>query len=118
MREDDNIKKEKVKALLIAGFKEFGELTGEWRPSLVNYAKWLGLGDASLDHYIAGRRLPDLSSVIIIGRKYPQIYEIMGFERWPGLDDPELRLIAENWSDLDNDAKEQIISIAGKGLER
>lgn len=61
--------KPEFQAFMIREFKKWGDETGQWRPSLIGWAKELGVGDASLDHWISGRRIPDLSSTILLARK-------------------------------------------------
>lgn len=100
-------------AFMMGEYKKYEEQSGIWRPSLIDWAKFLGISDPSLSHYMAGRRMPDLPNAIILSRKLgPQIFDVLEYEHFAQLDDPQLRFIAENWEVLSDETKQELLAVA------
>lgn len=98
--------------ILTAEYQKFSERRKQWRPSLTEYAKWLGVSSASLDQWLLGTRKPDLANTIKLAQRLgPRVYDVMGYPRMLVLNDPKLRLLADNWEVLGDDARREILQI-------
>lgn len=102
-------------AFLQEEYEKYAEKTKRWRPSLSEYARYLGVSSASMDHWLIGSRTPDLQNAIKLAERLgPKVYDLLGFPHMAVLNDPKLRFVVESWEVLDDDTKGKIIEIMGK----
>lgn len=107
---DEN--KTEFQEFLMAEYDRYRERKRQWRPSLNEFARWLGVSSASLDHWLLGNRIPDLTNAIKLSDKLgPRVFDVLGLPRMIVLNDPKLRAVAESWEVLTDDARHEILSI-------
>lgn len=108
----DENKTSEFQDFLMTAYNQYSERKKAWRPSLTEFARWLGVSPASLDHWLLGSRVPDLANAIKLSdRLGPRVYELLGYPRMLVLNDPKLRMLVDSWEVLGDDARRQILSI-------
>lgn len=86
--------------------------TGKHR-SQREFAEFLGLRAANLNHYLSGRRLPTGESIHKLAKKLgPEVYDLLGVER---PDAKEMALLTLFWQ-MDDVQKEDLLAYAATHL--
>ena len=106
-----------IQALLADEYTKYSQKTGRWRPSLNQYARYLGVKPSSLDNWLNGNRVPDLSNALILADKLGnRVFEILGYPQVARINDARCKFIVDTWEVLDDATIEQILAIArGEG---
>ena len=110
---DTETKISEFQGFLMDAYADYQQKTKTWRPSLNNFAKWLGVSPASLDNWLNGTRLPDLPNAIKLSKRLGgRVFEILGYPYLTEINDKRLRFIVETWEVLDDATIERIIETA------
>ena len=113
MRTDVSVHNERMEAmskLLVEEFYNWSRRTGGIQ-SQSDFARWLGVSDASLSNWISKKRLPAGGNLVQLNRKLGnEVNRIMGF---PYLmpSNPDLEWIVDNWHCLDEQGQQEVIGI-------
>ena len=113
MRTDVSVHNERMEAMskfLVEEFYNWSRRTGGIQ-SQSDFARWLGVSDASLSNWISKKRLPAGGNLVQLNRKLGnEVNRIMGF---PYLmpDNPDLEWIVDNWHCLDEQGQQEVIGI-------
>lgn len=110
MGTNDDLKTTEFQGFLQDEYAKYAERTKRWRPSLSEFARYLGVSAASMDHWMMGSRTPDLQNAIRLAERLgPRVYDLLGFPHMAVLNDIKLRFIVENWEMLDDATRREII---------
>lgn len=97
---------------LMGEYTKWSERLHRWRPSLNEFARYLGVSPVSLNHWLLGSRVPDLQNAIRLAERLgPRVYDILGLPHVAVLNDPMLKFVFQSWEVLDNDARRSILDI-------
>ncbi len=106
---DDSERYNRLQEMLMEAYVEY--VGKRKRPVSQNEfaRKRLGVSPASYSQWVNGIRLPDFGNCVILAKALgPEIFDIMGYPRLPNYADSKIQFIAERWTYLDEDTKEEI----------
>ena len=115
----DTIEPTETQVYLMDEYTKWADRTKRFRPSLNEFARWLGVSAVNLNHWINGTRVPTLESAVKLSERLgPKIYDVLGLPRVVVVDDAKLRYLLETWEILANDTRDEIISICEREVDR
>jgi len=108
---DDEEKLTPFQKYLMARYAEYAESKGFRKVNDGLWAKWLGVNQSALNHWINGVRTPSFESAVKLSRKLgPEVFDVLGIQRpAAALSYPaDLQFIVENWRRVDDETRRVI----------
>ena len=85
------------------------------RRTLTDFAKYLGVSQSLLSHWLNGRYLPDRQNVSKIAERLgSEVYDLLGLQR----PDPDIQWLVKLFGELDAQGKEELLQAAEQIKQR
>jgi len=112
---DESEKLNAVQEILTQAYIEFASKRPERKVKDVQFAKHLGVSNASLNQWLNGLRLPGYENCVQLASKLDidkanRLFMVLGYKPIEFVSDKDVQFIARNWRMLDDETKTQIIT--------
>jgi transcriptional regulator with XRE-family HTH domain len=106
---DDVLELTPFQNFLLDAYAHYVSRTRRRKTTDTQFSMWLGVSPVTYNAWVNGTRKPDLASALKLSDKLGlEVFDVLGFPRVYAVDDPLLRLIVEEWENLNEETKTAI----------